>query len=147
MRKFRVATATFAALATEATYQEYEIRGDGALDQSLSPAPATSLNLSDKAAIMVMIPTGVAAGVDKLRWKVSFNDNTEWAFVTTEAGAILETPRDMDGFTLTIQDVKGLAVPVFADIFGAGKLMMVPVDSAGTAIAPGAVVFKLSIKE
>jgi hypothetical protein len=140
MRQLRRILATFAAAATTATYTEQELAADGTVKREVTGL--TSFRMSPWAGINIAIPSGVAAGVVKLRYKVASAADGTFREMHDEDGVVIASPA-----TVSIQTVKNKVICVDPDMFASALVQLLPVDVNGAAIAPGAVVFEISVKD
>jgi hypothetical protein len=144
-RQFFRVLATFEAAATTATYTVQTLKEDGSVDRQLTGL--AEFRQPTAAMLSLGVPSGVGATVDKVRLQACFaprESSPTWYDVLDEDGTVMEIPND--DASKTIQDVKGDALPVDADVATMPYLRLVCVDDGGSAVAPGAVTFEIGVK-
>jgi hypothetical protein len=98
--------------------------------------------MSQFAAMNIAVPSGIAGGVVKLRFKVASVLGGSFREAYDEDGIVIAVPA-----TVSIQVVKDKVFFVDPDTFCSALVQLLPVDVNGAAITPGAVVFEISLKD
>lgn len=137
MRQYRYVTAAFAADATTATYTEKALTGGGGV--AARSRSGAYIHMEGAAMMSIGIPTGIAVGVDALRFQVAYNADGTWYDARDSAGELISVA--------SVQTVKGDAVLVDTDMLAFPLVKIVPVDSGGDATAPGAITLDVGLKD
>lgn len=139
-RQYRRVLAAFAADATTATYTEQILNEDGSVAREITGL--TYFRMGQAGAMDLLIPSGIAAGVNKIQFQKA-----------TVLGGTFYDARDRDGSLITApkaetaQTAKGDIVLVNTDMFASLLVKLLPVDAGGAAYAPGAVTFEIALKD
>lgn len=139
-RHFRRVLATFAVGATTATYTEQILNEDGSVARETTGL--TYFRMGDAAGMDILIPSGIAAGVNKLQFQKATVKGGTFYDARDKDGSLLAAPK-----TETAQTAKGDVVFVNADMFASVLVKLLPVDAGGAAYAPGAVTFEIALKD
>ncbi len=140
MRNIRRILAIFAADATTATYTEQILAEDGSVARQIPGL--TAFRMGPFSAMDIAIPDGIAAGVVKLRFKKASALGGTFREAHDQDGVVIAVPK-----TVSIQTVKEKSFLVDTSMFASALVQVLPVDTNGAAIAPGAVTFEISVKD
>jgi hypothetical protein len=140
MRQYRRVLAAFAAGETTATYTEQILNEDGSVCRETSGL--TAFRMAGAAAMDLLIPSGIAVGVNKIQFQKAMVLGGTFTDARDVYGSLITAPK-----TETAQTAKGDIVMVNPEMFASFLVKLLPVDSGGSAIAPGAVTFEIALKD
>jgi len=144
MRQHRLVKAAFDAGATTATYTTQFLDGSGGAVATRQTS-GSHFSLAGMGAMAVGVPADLANDVVRLQYQVAASATGPWYDARDEAGELIQTPKADSAKTL--QDCKGDSLLVDVNMFAFSLIKIVPLNVGGTAEAPGAVTFELSLKE
>lgn len=130
--------AEFAAGETTATYSVYQVDGDGSPIASRARTGMSALPMIRGGAMMLAIPSDIAAGVATIGIQFQLAAGSTWYDALDTQGEAIQIG--------DVQTNKGKLVAVNLDAFAGILIRLAPVDGSGDPAAPGAVIFEMSIK-